>query len=371
MIITGAGAAKQALYRSIDDGAAPVWDEFVPTPAATDYGNKSMGENSPGEWNWWNLNPRERPVVAVKDEFFDPTIDYESFETKSDRELLDNKNMILSDRRSCPFSDTMKCKTWLSEPHGIEFLPEKIGYIPSLTPKTDLDIEIEKLLAKKKAKIAEPWSVEKRKKDLWDKSHEFAGCPFEKVEECKIWKAKPAFPETGPHQPAGIPRANLDALITLARAGNEITAKMPDAKPLVRRYEILMKSARACCGDGMVNKLQVAGATTDLIYKFLVDDANFYQFGERCLMITDGELDENYADTQTAEVVADVRNECLCRRRDFFAALLSPFAQVAAAAPEFNNAAFNYSYRDGLGRILSVSIARDVKVVLDQLNNCP
>jgi hypothetical protein len=102
-----------------------------------------------------------------------------------------------------------------------------------------------------------------------------------------------------------------------------------------------------------------------------VDDANFYQFGDRCLMMSDNDFDKTFANAATSEVVADVRNTCLCKSRDWFASLLAPFGQIFDAAPEFKNMPFNYTYTDGLQRQVTVSINKDVQKVMNQLSACP
>ena len=132
-----------------------------------------------------------------------------------------------------------------------------------------------------------------------------------------------------------------------------------------------MKSASACCTDGMAYSLKQAGASDGLVYKFLADDANFYGFGSRCLMMTDAELDTKYPNTATAAVAADVRNGCLCRGRQWFTAMLAPFNQVYNALPEFKDAKFYYTYTDGLQRKTMVSINNDVQNVMKQLAQCP
>ena len=132
-----------------------------------------------------------------------------------------------------------------------------------------------------------------------------------------------------------------------------------------------MASANACCTDGLAYSLRRAGASDGLVYKFMVDDANFYGLGARCLMMTDAELDTKYPNTATAAVAADVRNGCLCRGRQWFTAMLAPFQAAYAAAPEFRDAKFNYTYTDGLQRETTVSINTDVQNVLNQLTLCP
>ena len=197
------------------------------------------------------------------------------------------------------------------------------------------------------------------------------GCPFDTETECEIWRRKPIVRETvSPRSPL-IRADKIDAFISAAQCDGEITANDPVAAPLLDRYKMLMRSANACCTDGLVYSLKRAGASDGLVYKFMSDDANFYGFGARCLMMTDDELDEKYPNTATAAVAADVRNGCLCRGRQWFTAMLAPFKQVYAVAPEFANQKFYYTYTDGLQRQTTVSVNNDVQNVLKQLELCP
>ena len=197
------------------------------------------------------------------------------------------------------------------------------------------------------------------------------GCPFETEAECEIWRKKPIVRETVSPRSPKIRDAKLYDFIAVAACNPDISASHPAAKPLLERYKMLMGNAQACCTDGMAYSLQQAGASADLIYKFLSDDANFYGFGSRCLMMTDHDLDTQYPNTATAVVAADVRNGCLCRGRQWFKAMLAPFEQAYKALPEFKNADFYYTYTDGLKREITVSVNNDVQNVLKQLEQCP
>ena len=199
----------------------------------------------------------------------------------------------------------------------------------------------------------------------------YDGCPFDTETECEIWRRKPIVRETVSPRSPTIRAEKLDAFISAAGCNANITANDPVAAPLLDRYKMLMRSANACCTDGLVYSLKRAGASDGLIYKFMSDDANFYGFGARCLMMTDAELDTKYPNTATAAVAADVRNGCLCRGRQWFAAMLAPFQQAYAAAPEFANQKFYYTYTDGLQRETTVSVNNDVQNVLKQLELCP
>ena len=163
----------------------------------------------------------------------------------------------------------------------------------------------------------------------------------------------------------------MNPLIDALQCDKDLDANSPVAAPLLARYQMLMKSAQACCTDGMAYALRNAGASDGLIYKFMADDANFYGLGARCLMMTDYELDTKYPNTATAAVAADVRNGCLCRNRAWFESMLAPFSQAYNAVPEFRDALFNYTYTDGLKREITVSVNNDVQNVLKQLQQCP
>ena len=196
------------------------------------------------------------------------------------------------------------------------------------------------------------------------------GCPFDTETECEIWRRKPIVRETVSPRSPRIRSDALEAFVDAAKCSN-ISANDTVSAPLLDRYKMLMRSANACCTDGMVYALKRAGASDGLVYKFLADDANFYGFGSRCLMMTDDELDKKYPNTSTAAIAADVRNGCLCRGRQWFEAMLAPFKQVYSVAPEFANQKFYYTYTDGLQRQTTVSVNNDVQNVLKQLEWCP
>ncbi|MBO4480117.1 MAG: hypothetical protein J5742_00640 [Alphaproteobacteria bacterium] len=197
------------------------------------------------------------------------------------------------------------------------------------------------------------------------------GCPFETDAECKIWRRKPIVRETVSPRSPKIRDDKMYEFLSELRCSGTVDANSPTAAPLVERYKMLMQSARACCTEGMIYSLRKAGASDGLIYKFLSDDANFYNIGGRCLMTSDDELDARYPETATAAVISDVRNGCLCRGREWFRAMLAPFVDAWNASPEFASSQFLWTYTDGLQRQITVSINDDVQTVLNQLDACP
>ena len=236
-----------------------------------------------------------------------------------------------------------------------------------------------------RARIDEILAPQKPQFDLWSENYAAQdmtdivnatfgandGCPFETETECEIWRRKPIVRETVSPRSPRIRDDAMEKFISAAKCNGEIDASAPESAPLVGRYKMLMRSANACCTDGLAYALKTAGASDGLVYKFMADDANFYGFGARCLMMTDDDLDKNFTNMATASVAADVRNGCLCRGRQWFTAMLAPFVQAYNAAPEFANQKFYYTYTDGLQRQTTVSINNDVQNVLKQLELCP
>ncbi|MBO7509376.1 MAG: hypothetical protein J6T57_03835 [Alphaproteobacteria bacterium] len=197
------------------------------------------------------------------------------------------------------------------------------------------------------------------------------GCPFETETECNIWRRKPIIREIVAPRSPKIRDDKMMQFLSDVNCNGVAVGGTAASAPLVERYKMLMKAARACCTEGMAYSLRRAGASNGLIYKFMSDDANFYNIGNRCLMMSDAELDSQYGDSATASVVADVRNGCLCRGREWFSAMLAPFVDAWNASPEFKSSSFMWTYRDGLNREVTVSINEDVENVLNQLAECP
>jgi len=328
-----------------------------------------IGINSPGEWNWWD--PSEDVKYQFIREFWDPNIDYIHFERLTQREVLDRQNLIRKDTRSCPMDDTEECRRWQAIPRRIEALPRARGFNEEPEREQTFGHAAASELfsnreARRQALAAEGWQP-MLVDNIWSAHPKFQFCPFETEKECQIWLDKPIVRETMANRNVRLP--SVDKLIVLIRAGNRITSDMDAAHPLVNRYRMLQSAARACCTSGLVHSMQSGGASQGLVYQFLVDDANFYQFGERCLMVTDYELD--YHPFELAVAVADVRNTCLCRNRDYFESLLGPFVEVYRASPGFADEPFFWSFRDGLNRDVAVSINQEIRAVLWQMRQCP
>ncbi|MCL2369283.1 MAG: hypothetical protein FWC83_01250 [Alphaproteobacteria bacterium] len=189
--------------------------------------------------------------------------------------------------------------------------------------------------------------------------------------QCQIWRTRPHVRETRYTTSNRLRHNEFNAIMQSIQRGEAFNRNNPAALPLIARYEKLMNASLACCRDGMLHHLAKWGADDALKHKFIFDDANFYMMGQRCLVISDADLDRSMPNVMAAEVMADVRNTCICRSRDWFTALLGPFTQVYNAAPEFRDANFRFQYSDGLQRTITVNINREVQTVLEILRACP
>jgi hypothetical protein len=275
-----------------------------------------------------------------------------------------SRGVIFVDDTGKPFSPSDD----FSEFIRVTSLPERQTNIPALENRTpETERLIEKLIASERHSGNRIGRPEMQPSDFFNMQTHMLGCPFKREAECKIWQTKPHVMETFAPETKGMHPEDARALAVLANTGREIKANAPGAAPLLDRYKTLLAASRACCTEGMAYRLGRSGTSAGSIYKFLMDDANFFQFGERCLMTTDEHLMEHAPDAATAELVAGVRDTCLCRGRQWFTALLAPFT----ATPELANQSFSYTYNDGLRRTVTVSIQDDVHIVRHLLSNCP
>lgn len=199
-----------------------------------------------------------------------------------------------------------------------------------------------------------------------------AKCPFEDTSACEVWFRKPIVSETVAPRSYNLRPAVMEKISKAIEKNPNISANAKVMKPLLERYQVLMRASQSCCTGGLTHRMRKAGATNDLIYKFLADDVNSYGFGSRCFAMDDEEImsyDTKYR--ATASTVADVRDACICKSKETLTALLAPFDQLYQKYPDFANADFEYSHVDGLGRAYTDSVNLDVQNVLNQLDVCP
>ena len=339
------GAGKQ---RSIDYWGTPIWDEHMHHAERADFRDIDRSGAGSSDWDFWSrgnvyYGPQPDPTAKYYDDF--GNLDFE-----------------LGFQPLKPGHQS----SWARE---IIYLPERRVNIPILTDRdTETEHAIQELLA-----ISDHDGERTGREEIWVGEAPWSPtnwCPFETEKECEIWASKPHVIETVAPRPRKIKHDNIYPLASLMNAGYEITTEAPDFAPLLRRYHSMMASSRACCTDGMVHRLRRDGASDGLIYKFVVDDANFDRFGERCLVTTDEYFAEHHPDSEAAKMAAQTRDVCICKGREWFDALLAPFNQLYESAPDFEHQPLLYTYKDGLGRETTVSINQDVQAVKRIMASC-
>jgi hypothetical protein len=199
----------------------------------------------------------------------------------------------------------------------------------------------------------------------------FKYCPFKTNNECRIWKLKPTVNETVSAQNQKIDDNKINEFIDVAKQGGDLNAFDLVSEPFINNYKLLVKSATACCTDGLIYKLQSDGMDKDFIFKFLSNDANSNNATSRCMMMTDQDLEKIYEKQSDIDNIASIRTSCVCKNKVWFENMLSPFVKLYDRAPEFMNKKFYYNYTDGLNRKITVSVNADVQNILNQLKNCP
>ena len=196
-------------------------------------------------------------------------------------------------------------------------------------------------------------------------------CPFESADECAIWYKKPSYKITVSPRAPHINPFIADDMIQVAFYNPLVSGNEPVMKPLIQRYNMLMNASDACCSAGIIYKLRQNGASDSDVYEFLKDDANYFAVTKRCLVKADEDLAPRYSHGVDAKMVADVRNACLCKKDQWFNALLQPFNDIYERVPAFQSAPFTYTYTDGLQREISVPVNEDVQKTMGMLMACP
>ena len=196
-------------------------------------------------------------------------------------------------------------------------------------------------------------------------------CPFETAQECKVWSQKPIYNTVVAPRNPHINYIKLDGILATLTFNGTISANDAIAKPLLNRYLALMRASRTCCNEGIIYKMRTKEFNNKKIYNFLKDDVNEYAVGARCMMMDDSEISDWYSYDVTGDMVADVRDSCLCKNRKWIDSLLKPFFDLYQMAPDFEYMPFYYTYYDGFQREITVSVNDDVKKVMELLSYCP
>ena len=196
-------------------------------------------------------------------------------------------------------------------------------------------------------------------------------CPFETESECDAWYRKPVYKTNIIPQNPHINSIKMDNILYAVQQGQDISANNQKMSPLLERYQMLMRASRACCSAGILYKMREKGASDQEIYEFLKDDANEYAVASRCMVLGDDELRHSYSNGVTGTMVADVRNACICKNRQWFEDLLQPFVDLYNQSARFEDSPFPYTYTDDMQRNITVYINQEVETTCGLLSACP
>ena len=196
-------------------------------------------------------------------------------------------------------------------------------------------------------------------------------CPFKTADECAIWYTKPAYKTSLVPRAPHLNTISIDDILYAIYSNYDITANDEAMSPLLNRYQMLMRASKACCGEGVIHKMRLNGASDADVYKFLKDDANYFAIMSRCMVMNDDEFQSSYSYGVTGQMAIEVRNACLCKNRQWFESLLSPFFDVYNRAPMFEDRPFIYSYTDDMQRDITVYINDEVHTTMGLINACP
>ena len=196
-------------------------------------------------------------------------------------------------------------------------------------------------------------------------------CPFNTERECLVWNKKPVYKTTVAPRAPHLNTVRVEEMLYAINSDINISGNDAVMSPLMQRYNMLMNAADACCTSGIIYKMRESGATDDEIYDFLKDDANYFALTKRCLVMSNEDIESRYSNGVNGKMVADVRNACLCKNQDWFAALVQPFNDIYEQIPEFAESDFIYTYMDGMQRGVKIYVNQEMRNVIELLASCP
>lgn len=196
-------------------------------------------------------------------------------------------------------------------------------------------------------------------------------CPFDNKADCEIWHKKPTYKQNAYPRAPHFNCAITDDILYAINSTSDLSANEKVSKPLLERYLMLQRASESCCEAGIIHKMRQNGADEEDIYNFLKDDANYYAIKTRCLMTANDEISDKYSYGVDGKMIFDVRNACLCKNKDWFNDLISPFKDIYKHAPQFMSMDFNYKYTDTMKRDICVSVNKDIQTTMNLLESCP
>lgn len=241
-----------------------------------------------------------------------------------------------------------------------------VRYEPVDKSETEIDISSAKRSGADNIEIVEEYTAAAEDYCKYDYN-----CPFDTSTECAVWYRKPIHNQSVSPRSPHLNSVKIDGILQAITFNGGISTTDSFAEPLLERYRNLMRASKTCCTEGLIYKLRQDNAEDEDVYGFLIDDANSFGVGARCIVMTDAQIAPEYSYGVTGGMVSDVRNSCICKNRQWFDTLLQPFYDLYKKSPGFEYTPFEYTYLDSLKRKMTVSVNQDVQNVMNMLKSCP
>ncbi len=204
--------------------------------------------------------------------------------------------------------------------------------------------------------------VEKQPRNWIEKME---NCPLDTVRECLVWLRKEPVKETL-YLEDNIKYNDVNYVIEY---DENISGQKKELKGLVERYKLLLKLSRVCCVENILNQMDIMNIDKNLIYKFLEDDAMFYNLGSRCIF-TNSNKNIDVEKINMIELAENAKRSCVCKNAKKIQEVIKPFDRVYAENPKFMDKVFVVSITDGLNRTNQYDINYDIKNIKRQLQSC-
>ena len=140
---------------------------------------------------------------------------------------------------------------------------------------------------------------------------------------------------------------------------------------LRKQYAEVLTLSKYCCSYGYTDKLKNIGVKDEYIFKFMIDDKKLYELQSICMLLNNSDIATLLGTVELAVITRDIRDNCICRNKEELAKKLSLFKMILDETELFEDNNMVFIYTNELNEVVKNNITRDVKNILETLQNCP
>ncbi|MDR0319288.1 MAG: hypothetical protein LBH81_00925 [Rickettsiales bacterium] len=193
-------------------------------------------------------------------------------------------------------------------------------------------------------------------------------CPHGTQKECAVWNKKPPVRATTQIRGHGVDQRQMCIIITELKNRRSLPVGSESGRVLIGAHRNLLTAGKKCCTNSLGNALRDMGASQLDVRAVMSDDENVFHFTDRCLVMSDEEIQTISGGGQLAAAMTTAQQTCFSGASGInFKKMLTPFMQLFNTAPELRQLPLDYDYTAPNGNTTRVSITHDVLTLAPRL----